>query len=79
MSEIFSVGDTVSYHDGSMGTALTCEVVRVMPAEGNSRTYRIRDNNERFERAVPGFTLTLISGKKPAASPLKPSVSAKKR
>ena len=78
MSEIFAVGDTVSYHDGAMGSALTCEVVRVMPSEGNSRTYHIRDANERFERAVPGFTLTLISPQKgrPAA---KPSISAKKR
>ncbi len=78
MSEIFSVGDTVSYHDGSMGTSLTCEVVRVMPAEGNSRTYRIRDNNERFERAVPGFTLTLIAPQKADAA-FKLSVSAKKK
>jgi len=78
MSEIFSVGDTVSYHDGSMAASLTCEVVRVMPAEGNARTYRIRDNNERFERAVPGFTLTLIAAQKPASAS-KPSMSAKRK
>jgi hypothetical protein len=78
MSRIFSVGDTVSYQDGSIASALTCEVVRVMPAEGNSRTYRIRDNNERFERAVPGFTLTLIAPQKPAQA-AKTSMSARKK
>jgi len=78
MSEHFSIGDTVSYHDGSMGASLTCEVVRVMPTEGNARTYRIRDNNERFERAVPGFTLTLIAPKKPDPV-FKPILSARQK
>lgn len=61
MSEHFAVGDAVVYRDGSIGVSLTCEVVKVMPAERYGRTYHIRDLSELFERSVLGDTLTPIT------------------
>ena len=61
MSEHFSVGDAVAYHDGSIGVSLTCQVVKVMPAERSGRRYHIRDLSELFERSVLGETLTPIA------------------
>jgi hypothetical protein len=61
MSTHFSVGDAVAYHDGSIGVSLTCQVVKVMPAERSGRSYHIRDLSELFERSVLGTTLTPIA------------------
>ncbi|MDR3495902.1 MAG: hypothetical protein P4L82_14995 [Ancalomicrobiaceae bacterium] len=61
MSEDFSVGDAVAYHDGTIGVTLTCQVVKVMPAERSVRSYHIRDLSELFERCVRGDTLTRIA------------------
>ncbi|MDR3376069.1 MAG: hypothetical protein P4L98_20285 [Ancalomicrobiaceae bacterium] len=61
MSEHFSVGDAVAYHDGSIGVSLTCQVVKVMPSERSGRYYHIRDLSELFERSVSGDTLTPIA------------------
>jgi hypothetical protein len=62
MSEIFSVGDMVTYTGRLVGKPLRCKVVKVMPMEHahTVRNYRIRDSAETFDRAVPEFTLTRI-------------------
>lgn len=58
MSEIFAVGDTVVYQGEFIDRPLTCKVTRVMPSERAGSYYHIRDLGERFERSVPGYTLT---------------------
>ncbi len=62
MSEIFAVGDMVTYHGTPHGKTLRCKVIKVMPQEHAKaiRTYRVRDSAEAFDRAVPEFTLTRI-------------------
>ena len=60
MSEIFSIGDEVTYADRLRQKFQQCKIVKVMPLEHaqSVRHYRIRDPSEPFERAVPGFALT---------------------
>lgn len=62
MSEIFSVGDMVTYAGMPRGKTLQCKVIQVMPLEHAHavRSYRVRDSTEAFNRAVPEFTLTRI-------------------
>jgi len=60
MTERFAVGDAVTYHDGIIGTTLTCRIIKVMPSDSRAGLYHIRDLAESFERAVPGTTLTRI-------------------
>ena len=74
MTEIFAVGDMVTYtrviYSGRLvGKSIQCKVVKVMPVESAHavRIYRIRASDEAFDRAVPGSTLTRVE---PAASEL---------
>jgi hypothetical protein len=62
MSEIFSVGDMVTYTASPLRKTLQCKVIKVMPVEHAHaiRSYRVRDSAEAFDRAVPEFTLTRI-------------------
>ena len=69
MTEIFAVGDMVTYAGRLVGKPLQCKVIKVMPVEHAHavRSYRIRDSAEAFDRAVPGSTLTRVE---PTASEL---------
>jgi hypothetical protein len=60
MNTGFSVGDKVSFTDHQEGRSHPCTVVRVMPVEHRTRTYRIRDDAERFERAVDESALSAV-------------------
>jgi hypothetical protein len=60
MSQSFAVGDSVAYLDKVIGQAMTCSVVRVMPAERYGRYYHIRSASELFDRSVPDHTLTRL-------------------
>ncbi|TBW40290.1 hypothetical protein EYW49_03665 [Siculibacillus lacustris] len=60
MDPLFAIGDSVSYGDRHEGRSLHFTVVKVMPVEHAVQTYRIRDDGEAFERAVPESALTRI-------------------
>ncbi len=60
MLERFAVGDAVTYHDGIVGTTLTCRIIKVMPSDSRNGLYHIRDMAENFERSVTGNMLTRI-------------------
>lgn len=62
MSEVFLVGDIVTYSGMPRGKTLKCKIIKVMPVENAHavRSYRIRDSAEAFERAVPEHSLTRI-------------------
>ena len=67
MTEIFAVGDMVTYTGVVPGgryvaTPIRCKVIKVMPVEHAHavHSYRIRDSAEAFDRAVPESTLTRI-------------------
>ena len=63
MTEVFSVGDMVTYTGAVSQTPIQCKIVRVMPKDHahTVRSYRIRGSSEAFERAVPEFTLSLTT------------------
>lgn len=58
MTALYSVGDLVTYTGPYLRHATQCRIVKVMPAEHNRRSYRIKDVLEAFERSVPEESLT---------------------
>ena len=62
MSFKFAVGQTVEYNSGSSHPSL-CTVVKLMPEEGGqlSFRYRIKVEQEKFERTVYEYDLTALN------------------
>lgn len=60
MSELFSVGDLVTYTGAFSQTPIQCKIVKVMPKDHahTMRSYRVRGSAEAFERAVPEIALS---------------------
>ncbi|MER2604389.1 MAG: hypothetical protein ABTQ29_01000 [Siculibacillus sp.] len=61
MSVGFKPGEAVSYFEQREARPRRVTIVRVMPTGNDGRTYRIRDNAEGFERAVPESALARIA------------------
>jgi hypothetical protein len=57
----FQVGDVVRYADRINRTSGRATVVRVMPKEHATRAYRIKIDEERFERSVDEADLTAVT------------------
>lgn len=58
MKPSFRVGQEVTWTANTLGRPLRCTIVRVMPFENATRTYRVRGAAETFERSVTEDTLT---------------------
>jgi hypothetical protein len=63
MTEVFSVGDMVTYTGAFSQKPIECKIVRVMPRDHahTMRSYRVRGSTEAFDRAVPEFALSLMT------------------
>jgi hypothetical protein len=63
MSDVFSVGDMVTYTGAFSKTPIQCKIVQVMPKDHahTMRSYRVRGSAEAFERAVPEIALSLAT------------------
>jgi hypothetical protein len=63
MTEVFSVGDMVTYTGAFSQTPIQCKIVKVMPKDHahTMRSYRVRGSAEAFERAVPEIALSLTT------------------
>jgi hypothetical protein len=60
MKTKFLTGQEVSWTPAPMVRPQRCTVVRVMPIENASRTYRIKGATESCERSVPEESLSEI-------------------
>lgn len=62
-SHLFAIGQTVRLKGGFGRTALADDIYRVtgtLPARGNSLQYRIRNDDERYERVTTQDSLELV-------------------
>lgn len=60
MKTKFVTGQVVTWTPAPMVRPQRCTVVRVMPVENASRTYRIKGASETCERSVPEESLSAI-------------------
>ncbi len=63
MTEVFSVGDMVTYSGPFSQKPIECKIVKVLPRDHayTMRSYRVRGSTEAFDRAVPEIALSLMA------------------